>query len=77
VIGLPDVQAVPAFLRACLAGDEAGAAAIVHTLDPLPLLFAVAAWANVRGVAVAGSVESYDTELSAVLAAMNDPGNRL
>lgn len=42
--------AIPAFLRACLAGDETGAAVIVDNSDPIELIFALAAWANAYGI---------------------------
>jgi hypothetical protein len=56
-----------ALLRACLAGDEAGAAAIVGTADPLPLVFALAAWANEVGVGQYGGREAWDAQLEAFL----------
>ncbi|MFI2371268.1 hypothetical protein [Streptomyces sp. NPDC018833] len=37
---------VPALLRACLAGDETGAAVIVNNSDPLTLIFALCGFIN-------------------------------
>jgi hypothetical protein len=65
----PDVSpsTVFALLRACLAGDEAGAAAIVDTCDPLQLVFALAAWSNQIGEGQYGSREAWDRQLEAFL----------
>ncbi len=58
---------VPALLRACLAGDETGAAVIVDNSDPLTLIFALAAWANEYGISTKnGSVASWDESLAEV-----------
>ena len=63
----PDQGTVPALLRAALAGDEVGAAALVDTTDHLPLVFALAAWANVmRGGGDFETVEEYDAYLAEV-----------
>jgi hypothetical protein len=65
--GLPDLPTVPALLRAALAGDEEGAAAIVATTDRLSLIFALAAWINVmRGGADFGETARYDEYLAMV-----------
>jgi hypothetical protein len=58
---------VPALLRACLAGDAAGVAAIVDNTDPLSLLFGLAAWSNEYGIATkGGSVENWDVSLAEI-----------
>ncbi|MCX4904599.1 hypothetical protein [Streptomyces sp. NBC_00878] len=63
----PEPATVPALLRACLTGDEAGAAVIVDNSDPLPLIFALAAWANEYGISTKnGSVENWDAALAEV-----------
>ncbi|MCC9705545.1 hypothetical protein E4N62_09880 [Streptomyces sp. MNU76] len=63
---------VPALLRACLAGDETGAAVIVDNSDPLMLIFAIAAWANEYGISTKnGSVENWDAALAEVQRQMN------
>jgi len=70
---VPDTSTVPALLRAALAGDEAGAAVIVDTTAPLPLIFALAAWCNtMHGGADFDDVESYDAYLAGVQRAMRD-----
>jgi hypothetical protein len=65
----PDVDpsTVFALLRACLAGDEAGAAAIVDTADPLQLIFALAAWANNIGMGQYGGQDAWDRQLEVFL----------
>ncbi len=70
-MGMPDMPTVPALLRAALAGDEEGAAAIVETTDLVPLVFALAAWANTMlgGGDFAGRDE-YDAYLAGVQQAM-------
>lgn len=56
---------VPALLRACLAGDETGAAVIVDNSEPLALVFALAAWANEYGISTKnGSPASWDSALA-------------
>jgi hypothetical protein len=56
-----------ALLRACLAGDEEGAAAIVETADPMPLIFALAAWSNQIGIGQYGSEANWDHQLATFL----------
>jgi hypothetical protein len=56
-----------ALLRACLAGDEEGARAIVSSADPLALVFALAAWANEVGIGQYGSAEAWDRQLATFL----------
>jgi hypothetical protein len=64
---VPDRSTVPALLRAALAGDEVGARVIVETTDAMPLIFALAAWANtMRGAADFASVQEYDAYLGEV-----------
>ncbi len=65
----PDVSpsTVFALLRACLAGDEAGAAAIVDTTDAVQLVFALANWANQIGEGQYGSPEAWDQQLQVFL----------
>jgi len=70
---IPDRSTVPALLRAALANDEEGAAAIVDTCEPLPLVFALAAWANtMHGGADFASVPDYDAYLAEVQRAMRE-----
>jgi hypothetical protein len=70
---IPDRSTVPALLRAALAGDEEGAAAIVDSCEHLPLVFAVAAWANMmHGGADFASVQEYDAYLAGVQRAMRE-----
>jgi hypothetical protein len=75
--GLPDVATVPALLRAALAGDEEGAAAIAATTDLAALVFALAAWANVmHGGADFGDPAEYDAYLAGVQRMMAGDGQR-
>jgi hypothetical protein len=75
--GLPDVATVPALLRAALAGDEEGAAAIAATTDHASLVFALAAWANVmRGGGDFAGPGEYDDYLAVVQRMMAGDGPR-
>jgi hypothetical protein len=62
-----DPSTVFALLRACLAGDEAGAAAIIDTTDPVALVLALAAWANDVGMGQYGGQEAWDQQLETFL----------
>jgi len=73
---LPDRAAVPALLRAALAGDEEGARVIVDGEEDLrPLVFALVAWCTtMHGGKDFSSVEECDDYLARVLAAMRNGG---
>jgi hypothetical protein len=58
-----------ALLRACLAGDEQGAASILSTTNPFALALALAAWSNQFGTTQFGSAEAWDRQLATFLAA--------
>ena len=49
-----DPATVPALLRACLAGDETGAAVIVDNCDPIALIFALCGFINQQCTAYMG-----------------------
>ena len=70
---IPDRSTVPALLRASLAGDEQGAAAIVDTSEPLPLIFALVAWCELmRGGGDFATPQEYDAYLAEVQRAMRE-----
>jgi hypothetical protein len=70
---IPDRSTVPALIRATLIGDNEGAAAIVDSSEPLPLIFALCAWVNqMHGGADFPSVEEYGDYLDRVVREMRD-----
>jgi hypothetical protein len=62
-----DERTVFALLRACLAGDHQGVAAICETAEPFALIMALAAWSNEIGRGQYGSLEAWDRQLQVFL----------
>jgi hypothetical protein len=64
-------ETVPALLRAALTGDEAGVFVLLADRDPLPVIFALMAWASqMRGGGDFGSPAEWDDYLEQVQRAM-------
>jgi hypothetical protein len=63
----PEPATVPALLRACLADDAQAVAVLIADVDPMALVFALAAWSNEYGIATKeGSRAAWDEALLVV-----------
>jgi hypothetical protein len=60
----PDASTVVALLRAMLADDREGAAAIVLTVNPHVFIGVMAGWMNGLGIDHYGTAEAWDAKLA-------------
>jgi hypothetical protein len=60
----PDGTTVVALLRAMLADDREGAAALMSTVNPHVVIGVMAGWVNGEGIKTHGSAEAWDAVLA-------------